>query len=459
MGEFQPFPLETILAFIHQQEIVGLEGLTLQDMKNPQGRQVQSLYYFFLQEFGFSESLLCVPFDALDDMDHQEIYRDIIPILNLQAACNFIFERFGCLGFGIKDLLQPTAKRTQKYVSVMQNFYYFCEQQCENVDNIQERVQGMADQRQELEKKIDEFKSKINENKVKALEDKEEEEGLKRENTDLNEELQKDLLPQRQEINEQLTMTKNELAAIAVRVNDLKENVNKLQGERDRLQGSLDGAAVIQQLTAELQELSEELNAKEKRKRECRRNLELLERVKGEYANFLELAQQIAQEHQKTKELTVKIRDQMTAREGVKLHLDDHEAMIREHDLQINDLAQQMGKLKLQWGRRKRGKGEEIEGLKEELDVVKKNLGEEEVAVVEVLNRIHNTEVEIEKEEKVIYGEGVWVKAQYARLLESIEKFNTKLNDDFAKLDEARERIGEATSKASTATAKGPAAL
>ena len=51
------------------------------------------------------------------------------------------------------------------------------------------------------------------------------------------------------------------------------------------------------------------------------------------------------------------------------------------------------------------------------------------------------------------------VKAQYARLLESIEKFNTKLNDDFAKLDEARERIGEATSKASTATAKGPAAL
>merc|ERR1740129_489940 len=39
-------------------------------------------------EFGFSESLLLIPFDALDDIEHQEVYREFIPTLNLLAAIN-----------------------------------------------------------------------------------------------------------------------------------------------------------------------------------------------------------------------------------------------------------------------------------------------------------------------------------------------------------------------------------
>merc|ERR550519_787825 len=230
-------------------------------------------------EFGFSESLLLIPFDALDDIEHQEVYREFIPTLNLLAAINHIFTKFGCIGFGIQDLISPTAKRTQRYVSVIQNFWSFCNQQVDNVDTIQNKVKGMVEQRKQLEKNIDDFKIKINEAKMKALQDKHEEEEFQKKVTNLNEIINKELMPRRQELCDGVAAIKNELAAINARVSDIKEKVSKMETEKERLQGRLDGAAVIQQLTSELRDLEEEMSAKEKRRREFRRSLEVLDRA------------------------------------------------------------------------------------------------------------------------------------------------------------------------------------
>ena len=39
--------------------------------------------------------------------------------------------------FGIMDLLRPTAKRTQRFVSVLQNFWLFCNQRVAETDAVQ----------------------------------------------------------------------------------------------------------------------------------------------------------------------------------------------------------------------------------------------------------------------------------------------------------------------------------
>merc|ERR550519_1188388 len=410
-------------------------------------------------EFGFSDSLLLIPFDALDDMEHQEVYREFIPTLNLLAAINHIFTKFGCTGFGIQDLISPTAKRTQRYVSVIQNFWTFCNQQVEHVDTIQNKVKGMVEQRKQLEKNIDDFKIKINEAKMKALQDKQEEEEFQKKVTHLNEIINKELMPRRQELCDGVAAIKNELAAINARVSDIKEKVSKMETEKERLQGRLDGAAVIQQLTSELRDLEEEMSAKEKRRREFRRSLEVMDRVKRDFTAFHELAQQIAQEHSKTKDLAEKIRDQLSKREGVKLQNDDYQAMIREHDIQIAELTQQMGKIKLQWGRKKQGKGEEVESLTQAVEMSRKKLGEEEMAGLDLLNRIHSTELELSEVETLMQNQGLQVKANYSKLLESIEKFNDRLNQDFANLDEAKEKIVVATANADAVGSRAPPAL
>jgi len=433
--------------------------VSLQDLKQPQAQLVQKLYFFFLQEFGFSESLLLVPFDICDDLENSDIYRDMIPVLNLLAACNYFFQRFDCDGFGIKDLVAPNPKRTQKYLSVLQNFYYFCESQSERVNEVTEKVNSLVAQKKDLDQKIEEFKTKINDKKMKALEDREEEEDLQRMINEVNEDLENNLLPQREAITEESAGVKKQLADVTARVTVLKENVARVEAEKDRLQGRLDGAAVIEKLTKDLHDVQEELSEKEKRKRECRRNLELLETMKQDYATLLELAQKIAEEHQKCKELAGKIRSHATAREGLKLQLDDYEAVIREHDQQLVDLAQQVGKMKLQWGRRKRGKEEELAALTSDLEEARRKMGDEEMAGAELLTKIQNTETEIKEEEDGMHGEMLHVQAEYARLLESIEKFNENLNKDFARLDTAKNKIKDATEEAKTLASKGPAAL
>merc|ERR1719509_699216 len=410
-------------------------------------------------EFGFGESLLHIPFDALDDMEHQEVYREFIPTLNLLAAINHILNKFACLGFGIQDLISPTAKRFQKYVSVIQNFWMFCNNQVDNVDTVQNKVKGMVDQRKQLEKNTDDFKIKINDAKVKALEDKQEEEKYQKKVETLEAIINNDLMPRRQEQHDRLTEIKSELTALTAQVTNIKEKVSKTESEKERLQGRLDGAAVLKQLTSELRDLEEEMGAKEKRKREYRRSLEVLDRVNRDFTAFNELVKEITKEHQKTKVLAVKIRDQLSKREGVKLQYDDYQAMVREHDIQISELVQQMGKIKLQWGRKRQGKGEEVENLTQAVEENRRKLGDEEMAGLDLHNRIQNTELELSEIETLMQNQGMQAKANYSRLLESIEKFNNKLNQDFAKINEAKENIILATANADTVASRGPPAL
>jgi len=440
---FEPFPFDVILKFLQDNAWENCSVITLQDLKQPTAPLVQKLYYNFLQEFGFSESLLMIPFEVLEDLECPEIYKDMVPIMSLQAACVYLFTKLtGDNGFGIMDLINPTAKRTQRFLSVMQNFWLFCNSQWQHVEQIQGEVDRLVRGKVEYEAKIEEYKNKINNCKSKAVEEKAEEECLVVKTDQLKEEL-KQLFPKQKELNDIRGSLKTELENLGLKTASLNEKLRKLEEERDNLLGVFEGAALLQKLDAELLEIKEELGIKEKRKLEFRNHLELLERLKEDYGAVLDLVQQVAQEQQKTRELVGKIREQHSIMETIKLEREETESVIREFESQVKEKTAVLGKTRGQWLRRKKGKEEEIQQGGSDLEEAKLQLGEEQLAAMELANKIRDINLMCEEEQDEMCREAAIIRSHYSTLLEAMEKFNNKLNEDFDKIGCARDKLNQ----------------
>jgi len=442
---FEPFPFEQIHEFL-----VGLQwencSISLQDLKQPTAGLVQKFYFNFLQEFGYSDSLLMVPFEVTEDLEHPDIYKDIIPILSLQAACVHLFTNLaGDTSFGIMDLINPKPKKTQKFLSLMQNFWLFCNNQYQYVSKIQGDVQGLVKTRAECEAKIEEYKNKINQSRSKAVEEKAEEESLLLENEELKAELNR-LIPKQKELNDVKNELKEEIESLTHKTQSLMEEKHKLETERDNLQGVFEGAAALKKLDLELQEVREDLRLKEKRNLEFRNHLELLCRWKDDYKAVLELVQQIASEQEKTRNLMAKIREQHNAMETIKMQREETESEIRELENQFQEKNASLSKLRGQWARRKKGREEEIQAAGADLEETKQQVGQEHLAELEISNKINEFNMMSEDEQTEMNKEAASIRSQYASILESMEKFNNKLHEDFEKIGNATDKLNEGPS-------------
>ena len=158
---------------------------------------------------------------------------------------------------------------------------------------------------------------------------------------------------------------------------------------------------------------------------------------------MLELVQQIAQEQQKTRELVAKIREQHSIMETVKSDREELESVIREKENQIKEKSAVLAKMRGQWGRRKKGKEEEIQQGSADLEHAKLQMGEEQLAAMELSNKMRDINLMHEDEVEVMAREAANIRAHYSTLLEAMEKFNTKLNEDFKKIGDARDKLNQ----------------
>lgn len=89
------FPHEAILEFLKSLN-EGNEGLTVKDLKQPTPELVQKIYFHIMIDLGLDEAIInCqqAEFDLLDEIgDHPDIYKSMLAILSLQAACHNILE-------------------------------------------------------------------------------------------------------------------------------------------------------------------------------------------------------------------------------------------------------------------------------------------------------------------------------------------------------------------------------
>merc|ERR1719319_540194 len=358
-----------------------MTNITIEDLKSPSSGTVQNVYARLLTEFGFNTETILVPsLELTSSLDHPEVYKDMLPTLTLQAAVSSLVSRLvGDSTFSIMDLLRPTKSRTQMFVSVLQNFWLFCNQRVAETDRVTASVEAMVRDKAVLEAKVEDYKARINRSKSRAVEEQEVEGALGEQIEELARQLEA-LNPTREELDREKVALDQELARLAEAKVEVEAKKTGLQAEVAALQGVFEGAATMEKLDQEIAELQEDLEAKLRRKLEFRNNQEALERSREEYAAALELVKQISKEGQKTREVVGRIREQHGHLETVKMEMDEVESDLREVVQQVVDRKGEMSKARLQGERRMKGKKEELEAERTTVEAARLDVGEEQLA-------------------------------------------------------------------------------
>jgi len=431
------FPHKEILQFIN--EDLDMKQFTMEDLKNPTASFVQLVYIRFLQDFGFNTSALLVPsMELMESLDHPEVLKEMIPTLSLQAACHhLICKLVNDQSFGIMDLLRPSVKRTQSFFSVLQNFWLFVNQRIKEVDRLVANVEGKVEERVRLEARIEDFKARINQRRSKAVEDRATEDALVEDIEELKRTLE-ELTGKREVLDGEKLEVEQKLASLAANWEEMDAKKTSLTKEIATLQGVFEGAAIMDRLDQEIAQLNEHLEIKETRKVEFRNNLEVLERSKEEYGAALELIRAISREGERMRELVGKLREQSSKMEGVKMDMDELESELREAQQQVGERKAELAKVRLQGDRRRRGKEEELVSERRAVEEAKQQLGEEQLAVVELVNQIRDVKLMEEEEALEMGREATTIRAHYAKILEAVQKFNQKINNDFKIIEEAQ---------------------
>jgi len=411
----------------------------MQDLKSPTASFVQLVYIRILQDLGFNTGSMLVPsMDVMDSLDHPEVYKEMIPTLSLQAGCHHLLSQLvNENSFGIMDLLRPSVKRTQGFFSVLQNFWLFCNQRVPEVDRLVASVENKVEERVRLEARIEDFKARINQRRSKAVEDRATEEALVEDIEELKRSLE-ELTGKREVLDGEKLEVEQKLATLAATWEEMEVKKTRLSKEIATLQGVFEGAAIMDRLDQEIAQLNEDLEGKETRKVEFRNNLEVLERSKEEYGAALELIKAISKEGERMREMVGRLREQSGKMEGVKMDMDELESELREAQQQVGERKAELGKVRLQGDRRRRGKEEELVAERRAVEEGKQQLGEEQLAVVELVNQIREVKLMEEDEALEMGREAATIRGHYAKILEAVQRFNQKISNDFKIMEEAQ---------------------
>merc|ERR1719285_1257139 len=96
-----------------------------------------------------------------------------------------------------------------------------------------------------------------------------------------------------------------------------------------------------------------------------------------------------------------------------------------------------VGKLREQAGKMERVKMD-MDELESELREAQQQLGEEQLAVVELVNQLREVRLMEEQEALEMGREAAIIRGHYAKILEAVQKFNLKMANDFKIIEEAQ---------------------
>jgi len=428
------------------------EEYTLQNVRNPSAPFVQKVYINILTELGLSDSICNTQqaeFEILDEVgDHHDLYKIMLPLVSLQAACTNMLNQIcgdGNYNFGLNDLMNPDPKRTQKFLSVLINFWMFCNSVYQKVDAAQKYVDEIIDMKKRMISDIENYRNKINQMKSRAVEEKELARSVEAESEELRARVE-----QLKETGEQLsarnTKLKSEIEEARKKTSDLEAEHKGLETERDNLQGIVDGAAAIQRLDDELVKMREELSHKETQKVQFSERISAMERNATDLNSMFEVVKQYSNEQAELKNLKVKIQEINDKLKVFSGETEEVESLIREEEGQINEKSEVLSKMKNQWSRRRQGKQEDLDRAKTELEAAKSSLDEEQLKAMELAEKVRDYELQSAEENDEMILEANQVRSQYAKILEAMEKFNIKMSTDMKKLSEAKKKLNESAS-------------
>jgi hypothetical protein len=145
------FDISDIVSFIRERGWEGCEDFSADDLKNSNASKIREVHYFFLVDFGFSKDILHTKFGCFEA--EEELFRDITPLLNLQACLNWLLGKLSPGSkwqLGLRDLTHPNPKRTQFFLTVLQNFWLFYSHIYESLMQREGEVRDLVQEREQL---------------------------------------------------------------------------------------------------------------------------------------------------------------------------------------------------------------------------------------------------------------------------------------------------------------------
>ena len=204
--------------------------------------------------------------------------------------------------------MNPDPKRTQKFLSVLINFWMFCNSVFPKVEEAEKDVDEIIGMKKNMISDIEKYRNKINQMKSRAVEEKELARSVEAESEELRARVE-----QLKETGEQLsarnTKIKSDIEEARKKTSDLEAEHKGLETERDNLQGIVDGAAAIQRLDDELVKMREELSNKETQKVQFSERISAMERNATDLNSMFEVVKQYSNEQAELKNLKVKIQE------------------------------------------------------------------------------------------------------------------------------------------------------
>eukprot|EP01026_Neomeris_dumetosa_P034975 TRINITY_DN2799_c0_g1_i8.p2 TRINITY_DN2799_c0_g1~~TRINITY_DN2799_c0_g1_i8.p2 ORF type:complete len:462 (+),score=60.14 TRINITY_DN2799_c0_g1_i8:44-1429(+) len=137
------------------QEVLGNLGVkvSISELAKPDPDKVASLLETFLQLL-CTQSNACnlkISQEAIQILDYPDMYSDTLRLFKLLSVVKKMMTKVGVKDFGLKDLVQPEARRFQLQLSALINYKKFYDEKVAKFQDFQQQIDTLTNQRNSLQ--------------------------------------------------------------------------------------------------------------------------------------------------------------------------------------------------------------------------------------------------------------------------------------------------------------------
>ncbi|XXG58928.1 hypothetical protein AAC387_Pa04g1109 [Persea americana] len=162
MSSSYSFPLLSLGEMVSSLSQLHILTIKSEDLSNPTFDIVSSIYTAILSHLDpLGEDLSNADFGALELLENPDGHFTSVRVLNLYHKMTDLIASSCSMDFTLKDLLFPKRDRTAVFISGIINLCLYNQDKLNNLQPIVEKMEGLEEQRLELEAKISELNKEI----------------------------------------------------------------------------------------------------------------------------------------------------------------------------------------------------------------------------------------------------------------------------------------------------------
>ncbi|KAK3610723.1 hypothetical protein CHS0354_028117 [Potamilus streckersoni] len=365
------------------------------------------------------------------DFEYIELFEDAIPQMHLVIALQRVLVPCGIHNFTFADLVDPKPKQLIKICSAVLNYYRFRESRRQKVMMLLEESERSKDQYESLLKHNKDLKEKVAH--LKAEKEKQEPEILK-----VQEQIDEVARKMQENHRQQASLQKStgelklSLAEKRAAIDQTKLSIQRAKDEAELLSQKIVQSPERvkeeqEKMRAQLENLKDSLNWKNKRLAEVKKQRKIVKQVTDDAEKGKQLLETIKASDDKEKEILKEISQIQDRYQEMNNQMRELDQRKEKLNVIIAKCLEKQASLSAQHQNRLRVLMEQIERYKEEIEHLMKKLGASKQKKAKFLAEKQDIVGEVNKKKKISEEKIRHMKEVYADILEKVDNYNTKI--------------------------------